>query len=420
MRRQAADVPDRRLRRLRLLALVLAVAALGALLIRMSGAFPASGPPTITPSPMPGPGTTPSATIRPPLPTEFDPGTPGARLTLTPEPSTPADQWADYVLDAALPAAGQPSPSQGGAAWWDQPGTLRGRLAYAGGRITIGGSALDVAALTAIDLFVPGGDASGGLTPVARVAWEGEALMLTGRGIGAEGAERSWLLSGAGPELAVEALTMGAARRDFALDVAYMASGSAAQIVLLDAGDPDATPTPLPTPSPTQPTPTPFFSPTPTFPPTPTRVPEAFMGQVIAGKLDPVLDALRDGPPPEAAAYAATHPWTGALTWTETGPRLDGIPLPVGQASELNVYALAAEPGGEPELILHATYNTSVSGSYTHFPEDQLIFQEQRMDEIVYWMVRDAVEQGGQLFAAFDDFGVRQNLTLIDYRSLNP
>ncbi len=412
---------DRRLRRLRLLVLVLAVTALGVLLIRTSGVFPASGPPTATPPPTSGPSATPSETARPPLPTEFNPGTPGARLTLTPaEPSTPADQWAIYVLDTALPAVEEPSPPQGGAAWWARADALRGRLAYAGGRITIGGSALDVEALTAIDLYVPGGDASNGLTPVARVAWEGEALMLTGWGVDAGGAERSWLLSGAGPGLAVEALTMGAASRNVALDVAYMASGDTAQIVLLDAGDPAATPTPLPTPSPIPPTVTPFFSPTPTFPPTPTRAPEAFMGQVIAEKLDPVIEALRDGPPPEAAAYVATHPWAGPLTWTETGPRLDGIPLPVGQASELNIYALAAEPAGEPELILHATYNASSSGSYTHFPEDQLIFQEQRMDEIVYWMVRDAAEQGGQLFAAFDDFGVRQNLTLIDYRAINP
>lgn len=412
---------DRRLRRLRLLVLVLAVATLGVLLVRMSGAFLPSATPIASPAPTSGPSATPSATPRPPLPTEFDPGTPGAGLTLTPaEPSTPADRWAIYVLDIALAAVEEPPPPGDEAAWWERPDALRGRLTYAAGRITVGGTALDVESLTAIDLFVPGMGAPDRLAPVARAAWEGEALMLTGRGVGAEGAEQSWLLSGAGPGLAIEALTMAAAHRDIALDVAYAASGNTAQMVLLGAGDPGATPTPLPTPSPTQPTATPLFSPTPTFPPTSTRVPEVFMGQVIAEKLDPVIDALRSGPPPDAADYAATHPWTGALTWTEIGPRLDGIPLPVGQASELVVYALAEEPGGEPELILHATYNASSNGSYTHFPEDQLIFQEQRMDEIVYWMVRDAAEQGGQLFAAFDDFGVRQNLTLLDYRSIEP
>jgi hypothetical protein len=269
-----------------------------------------------------------------------------------------------------------------------------------------------VETLTAIDLYVP---ASGGLTAVARATWEGEALMLTGQSLDAE---RSWLLSGGVPGLAVEALTMEATDRDVALDVAYMVAGDTAQVVLLDAGDPNATPTPLPTPSPTQPTATPIFSPTPTFPPTPTRAPEAFMGEVIAEKLDPVIASLEDGPPPEAADYVADHPWTGPLTWTETGPRLDGMPVPVEQASELNVYALA-EDIGEPELILRARYNSSVSGSYTRFTEDQLIFQEHRMDEILYWMVRYAAEQGGQLFAAFDDFGVRQNLTLVDYRSID-
>jgi len=399
---------ERRIRRLRLLTLVLALIALGLMLYQLRNGLPGDLS-AMTPAP-------PSATPTQPgrlLPTEVL-RTPQAALTLTgPGPSTPADDWSNRLLDQALPLLSEPLPTTQESAWW-QTTLLRGELAVVGGRLTLGGQPLELGDISTLSVLVPSRDDAGRLLTQGTITWEDDVMVLSTTGSAENGhAASRWRLSRSNASLALRALVIQAEQRDQVLTAAYIHTfGREGQLVLISAMQPGAV-TPTPTRAAAQATPLPTFTPSPTATATPTRVPEAFMGQVIAEELAPVIAAADDFPQRAVDAMIATHPWTGLLTWTETGARIGGLPVVVQGVREMTFYTLQeGENGVEPVPFLTVVYD----GSTTRFPEQQVLFMEHRMDEVLYWMVRAAADEGGQLVVAFDDFGARQTVTILDFR----
>ncbi len=404
---------QRHINRLRALTLILALVALGVMLTRLRGewddlrATPAGSP---APSPSPSPSDTNTDRV---VPREDIP-TPQPDLTLTlAGRSTPADDWSNRLLDRALTVISEPLPAGSAIVWW-RGADNSGQLALGEGGVLLGSRPLDTSGLLTLDVLTPNPDSPDQLQTLGRVSWEGDALMLTARGVSPGEPDSTWLLSGGTLPLALSALVEQAEARGWALTAAYSETltGQGA-LVLLAAVEPgDATPTPF------APPPDVTLSPTPTVPPpatpTPTRVPEPYMGEVIAGVLEPVMEDVR-GIPQEAMQEAiGLHPWAGPLTWTETGPLVDGIPVAVQAADELNLYTLYETADGKvgTRRFLEITFD----GSVTRFPEQQVLFQEQRMEEALYWIVRTAAEEGGRLYVALDDFGARQSLTVLAFR----
>jgi hypothetical protein len=110
--------------------------------------------------------------------------------------------------------------------------------------------------------------------------------------------------------------------------------------------------------------------------------------------------------------FTEQHPWSGLLTWTETGPQINHRDTAIHQATELTFYTLSSDdPTGKTVTLMDVYY---VEGT-TRFPADSIYFQGHRMDEILYWMVRRAAERGGQLYVAYDDFGIKQAITLVGF-----
>lgn len=404
---------QRRINRLQALILILALVVLGVMLVRLRGEWstllaPSAGSSTPSPSPSPSAVNVDRVVPRDDIPTPQ----PDLTLTLAGR-STPADDWSNRLLDRALPVISEPLPAGTAIVWW-RGADNSGQLALGDGDVRLDSRPLDIGDLLTLEVLMPDPDSPDQLQTVGRITWEGDALMLIARGVPSGEPDSTWLLSRGTPRLAISALVEQAEARDWALTAAYSETLTGqGSLVLLAAVEPgDATPTPF------APPPDVTLSPTPTVPPpatpTPTRAPEPYMGEVIAGVLEPVIEDVR-GIPQEAMEEAVgLHPWAGPLTWTESGARVDGIPVAVEAASELNLYTLYETASGEvgTRRFLAITYD----GSVTRFPEQQVLFQEQRMNEALYWMVRAAAEEGGRFYVALDDFGVRQSLTVLAFR----
>jgi len=71
---------------------------------------------------------------------------------------------------------------------------------------------------------------------------------------------------------------------------------------------------------------------------------------------------------------------------------------------------------GDVTRFLRALYD----GQTTRLPDEQVYFQGQRMNEILYWMARRATERGGRLIVSYDDFGAMQVITVVGFEQLNP
>lgn len=406
---------------IRLVALVLAVLALVLLVLRVThvldsalfagdvpdgAASPAAGGtplPTATPAPTPYPTERPTVTFVP--------------EDLGEDSSSPADQWAGQLFGAALPVLSGGSLAGGAFVWWQNPAE-NGTLAANDDGVWLGGRQLALDDLERLEISIPTAPGSNRLASYGTIAWEGGALMLTAVG-GQDGAASTrWLLSNTQPQTAMRALIQQAAEQGYRLTAAYSATFEQHASLVLTAATP-AELTPEVTTPPAVDSAAPTRTPTaaPTIQPTPTRAPEALLGETVAQRVNPAAEALADLPDSLKVGFAESHPWVGLLTWTESGPQIAGRAIAIQEAEELTVYVLASSDNGATgERVLSATYN----GSFTRLPDDQLIFQGQRMDEILYWMVRAAFDEGGQLLVAYDDFGTRQALTLIDLHTLPP
>lgn len=394
--------------------LVLAIGVLIVAIARLTGhldILPITPPPT--------PSLTPSRTAPPPTsrPTRSvaEPDA-AAALPLTATqggPSSPADQWAGRVLDRILPLLDALPPLEPGTAWWQATGS-GALLTVEGSDLLLGGHLLIPSQHVSIDLLIPSAAGSTPLRGQASVAREGEALVLTVLPPDPTADAIQWLLSNADPAQVLRMLVTQADSRGVTLIAAYAEPQTTqAELVLLGAVEAGVTPTPSPTVQTPGPTPTATRTPTATATGTPTRVPEAFYGEVIAGVIDPFIDAADEIDADTALAFAQDHPWTGLLTWAEEGPAVGGRALPVREADDLLIDALAPDdPTGGTELLLALEYN----GHFTRLVDKQVVVYDRRMDEALYWMVRRAADRGGQLYVAFDDFGARQVLTVIDFR----
>ncbi len=404
---------------IKLLALVLAVLALVLLVLRLTNVLDE----VALASALDAPGVPSSTTPPPGTPTPRPTAYPTERPTVTFVPqdldvsdsTSPADQWADQLVAAALPVLSDGSLTSEGFVWWQNPAE-NGPLAANDDGLWLGGRQLEIDELERIEVLVPTAAGSSQLKGYGTVTWEGGALMLSAVG-GADGATSTrWLLSSTRPGTAVRALIQQAAEQGYRLTAAYSTTfEKQASLVLTSAAPVDVVAEP--TEAPADATAAPTLTPVPSVQPTPTRAPEALMGQTVAEHVDPAIASLADLPEASKLAFAETHPWVGLLTWTESGPQISGRDIAIQEARELTVYVIASEGDDVlSERLLSATYN----GSFTRLTDEQLIFHGQRMDEILYWMVRTAFDEGGQLLVAYDDFGTRQALTLVDLRLLSP
>jgi hypothetical protein len=333
-------------------------------------------------------------------------------------PQTPADEWASVILQRALSLLSEPSTPADGLAWW-QAREASGLLGTADGSLTLGGATLGVdserdLALSAVDRANPNH-----LWPLGSIVIDHGALLLTVSIPDSTGAAQRWLLSSGTPSLALNALVIQAASQDVVLRVAYAPSGGAvAQLVILDS-QPNipASPTAMWTTT-AGPSPTSTRTPTATITLTPTRVPEAYLGQIIATKVDPVIDAVVQLDAATTVAFVDRHPLAGILTSTEETPEVDGHPIAASLAQELAFYWLEGD-GDTHHVVRFLTAVYTPEGT-TRFPDDLIYFQGHRMSEIIYWMVLRAAERGGQLLVAYDDFGARQTVTVIGFQEFHP
>jgi hypothetical protein len=327
-------------------------------------------------------------------------------------PATPADAWANALLDRVQTGLQQPSQPGDGFAWW-QGNEAIGPLTYSDQAVSFRGSRLSIAGETAIGLAIVSPNDPNQLQDVAAIHYDSGALTLNVTSTTPDHVDMQWILAGGSPDTALQALVIQAAARSVVLTAAYGSfAGQAGELVLL-SGYPIETPTQAlvtATPGETQ-----LASPT-APPPTPTHPPEADLGVAVELKLKPVLDAGLAFPADVVQRFTAVHAWHGSLAWDETGPKVDNRPVNVNQATELTFQILTPnDPRGSAQPFLTTEY----TGNVTRFPEDQRYFAGQRMNEILYWMVFYSARQGGILEVSYDDFGARQFMTIIGFRPFN-
>lgn len=329
-------------------------------------------------------------------------------------PATPADAWANALLDRILIVLRQPRPLPDGLAWW-QNSEAGGLLALTGGALTLKQQPLSLEGQNTVFIAIPGQVNPNQLDRVASVIFDQGALNLTVYSMESTAENQYWILSSAQIDAAFEALVVQAAARSAALKAAYIENpGAVAEFVLVEAGTLD---TPRVTPAGTLPTATASQTSVPINTPTPTREPDLYLGQVIASTIDPIIDSSKDFSPAAITDFVNRHPRTGFLAWTGTGSTIDGQALSVDQAEELTFYALSpSDPTGATSSFLKVVYTDNT----TRLPEKQIYFQGQRMGEILFWLATHAAERGGRLRIAYDDFGAKQAITVIDFSRSAP
>jgi hypothetical protein len=322
--------------------------------------------------------------------------------------ATPADLWANAILDAVLPILEGNTASVEALAWWYTTPD-GGVLALEDGIVTIDQQQIDMPEDQTVEIAIsdPALPNSLRLTGEARLLDTALQLTLNDLIMGQENSR--WLLSGASPVLALEALAAQASARDVSLTVAYAQSGSTMQVVLLkatrltNASDQSGTETPD------------IVTITPTsvaLTPTSTRSPEAYLGQIVASRIDPGIDEAQAISPALTQRFIVRHPWAGILATSEKGITINNRSTSIAGATELVVYSLK-DSSGDVTRLFSVEYTQDGT---TRFPEDQLIFQAHRMEEILYWIIVRAAQREGQLIVAYDDFEDTQTITLIGFR----
>jgi hypothetical protein len=389
---------------LRSLILLVAVIGLGVMLLRIAGLLPQAAPPVAITESTP-PTTTQAAFVRPDIPVatgSISPTEENGHL------ETPADQWANAILDFTLPVLNEnAAPADQQLAWWYTTPD-RGVLSQENGILTINQQRVTIAESQTIQIAISEPLRPDSLRLIGEANPTDSALQLTLNVSLMDQESNRWLLSGAEPMLAIEALSAQAAARDIRLTVAYARAGSTIQFVVLAAESVTADGSPT---SPSQ-----SQSPTATssvaITPTSTRAPDTFLGQIVASRIDPGIDEALKISPVLTQNFIARHPWTGVLAASENGITINNRATSIAQATELIVYLLQDSSNNVTRLF---SVEYTQDGT-TRFPEDQLLFQAHRMEEILYWIVVRAAERDGQLIVAYDDSGGRQTITLIGFR----
>lgn len=324
-------------------------------------------------------------------------------------PATPADAWANALLDRVIPILENYQPSSGGFAWW-QGSEASARLMLTELAVYLGPEALTLSGDDPLQIEAPDLSHPGRLAELAAVLPDQAALILTITSTDPARSESRWILSDAEPDLAVRALIVQAAARGIRLRAVYLQNtGGGGELALTGL---EAYSAASGAGTGTTPTRQPPSTPPPTAIPTATRALDPTIGQVMADALGPSIEAVLLIPLTVTQTFMERHPWAGPLAWTETGPQINQRPLGVEHAEQLTFYAI--DPDGRQAAaarILTAIY----TGSTTRLPDQQVIFQGHRMVELVYWLVRLAADHEGQFYVAYDDFGAQQALTLIGF-----
>ncbi len=400
------------------LALLLALVVLVGVVARLSGwqplqgiLSPGSALPTLTPSGLLPEDTGGAGGIATKGPATLPPtGSSMPHVTLI-GPTTPADAWANALLDNVLALLEQPGPSPDGFAWW-QSSDASGLLGLVDGSLTLEQQLLTLEGQTNIFMAIPRRANPNQLERVASVGFNQGALSLTVYSMESDAENEHWILSNARIDTPFEALVVQAAARSAVLRAAYIENpGMAAEFVLIEAGTiAGATATAAGTlPAATA---TASKTPIPVRTPTPTRQPDPYLGQVVASTIDPIIDSTKDVSSSAITDFINRHPRTGLLIWTDAGPTINGQVMSVDQAKELTFYTLSpSDPTGAVSSFLKVVYTDNT----TRLPEKQIYFQGHRMEEILFWLAVRAAERGGQLHIAYDDFGAKQAITVIDF-----
>jgi hypothetical protein len=408
----------------RSLALILALGVLGLVVARLAGWEPLSDGlshspslPTLTQS---GPPPSDSTGAIGAIATKA-PFTPPATQSSTPNvtligPTTPADAWANSLLDKVLETLKQPRPSPDGFAWW-QNSEASGLLMLDGEALVLEQQPLSFEGQNTVFVAISGRANPNQLERVASVVFTQGALNLTVYSLGSDAENEHWILSGAHIDTPFVSLVVQAAARSAVLKAAYIENpGAAVELVLVEAtmfGEPTVTAAGTLLTATATATGTPARVNTPT----PTRQPDLYLGQILNSTIDPIIDGSKDFSSAAITDFVNRHPRTGFLAWTDTGPTINSQALSVDQAKELTFYTLApSDPAGSVSSFLKVVYTDNT----TRLPEKQVYFQGQRMEEILFWLVTRAAERGGRLRIAYDDFGAKQAITVLEFSSSNP
>lgn len=338
---------------------------------------------------------------------------PGSTLPADGSSEALADEWARAILDGVEPLllAGPETPS--GLAWW-QSSERQGMLSPEGDSISQGPLRLLAADYTLLEIQTPDPQHPEQLLRLGTIRTEAELLRLSTAPLDTVSQGRQWLIGGGGAEIALRALALQAAERDYELIVATTDGVEATTLQLLLVELRSTLPTATVTPGSS---PTATATATPTLTPTPSRIPEIAMSLVVNEGLDPVIERMvNDIDPGLTRRILEDHPFAGRLTWGEAGPLINGRSLSVGMAQRFSIFTINEQGllGAEKVFDFEIAFET------TRFIDQQVFFQGHRLEEALYWMVRRAAEADALLVVAYDDYGTRQALTVIGLEALPP
>jgi hypothetical protein len=315
------------------------------------------------------------------------------------------------VLAIAFPEINDAPAPLDGLAWW-QSRDVNGVMAYSDRQVVLDDRIVDVSQQENLLVRVPDPTEPSQLVTIGEAVMAEAVLNLSTNPLQPPFNVQRWVVSSGGPQIALQALGRFIEQNDLDIVAAYAPNnGQAAELALIALERPLPTPAPTGTILPTL-TPHPTRTPTRTPEPTPTREPDVYLSRLVGATVDDFVDIEGQVTSNAVYEFAFGHPRTGVLTWTEFGGRIGGREMALRGAEELNIYSLMPEDtGGSTQRIFRAVYDEGV----TRVPAEQVYFQGQRMDEVVYWMVRRAFERGGQLVIVYDDFGATQSITLIGF-----
>ena len=322
---------------------------------------------------------------------------------------TPADAWANAVLDLLLPIIESNTTDEQESINWN---SSIGDLRWQNNQVVVAQQPVDILSGYTIQIAASNNQHPSSPLPIGEITPVDGALRLT---IANAEADR-WLLSSTSSILPLKALfTQAELRRIILHGFASTKARSVFQIVFVGI---QRTTRVNDTPNNPSASVAQKF-PTPTFTATATRAFDSYLGAFVAGKIDPAIDQAQAISPADTRYFHDRHTWAGLLTSSETGFQVAGRSIDVSYATELTVYMLEdrSKPGSVSRLF---TVQYNAEERTTHFPDDKILFQAHRMDEIVYWMVVRAAQRGGQIIAAYDNYGEKQSITVIGFKPLTP
>ncbi|NDJ52369.1 MAG: hypothetical protein GYB68_04680 [Chloroflexi bacterium] len=333
---------------------------------------------------------------------------------ITPAGLGPMEQWANAIVTNASLGLRDVPPTSGGLAWW-QGINASGPLGITAGQIAINGQGVALAeAEDGFILSIPDPANVNQLYTLGELMPDRGAMVLTASSLKPPFQPSQWRVSVYQPVSALETLLTVLEEQGVIAHAAYdVEPGSAfGGLVLVELEQREVPPTlPVGTWTPT-PAAIPTATPLPTATITPTRAPERIVGEFVASAIAPFL-LTSDRITPSSVYTFAGHPWIGLLTVDEQGLKVDGRAIPIRDANQLSVYTLLPDDvTGERVLILSGAY----VGSVTQVPGAPFVLQGRRMDELLFWIVQTAGQEGGQVRVVYDDFGPAQEITMIGFQ----